>query len=144
MVAPVAIPSSTSTTVLPREIRHRPRTAISALAALELRELAAPSVLEIVLDEAEVAKQHLVVDGHAAERHCAERQLGIESRAELAHDDHIERRTERRGDFERNGHAAARQAEHDHVFAQPQLAQTLSELCAGDSCDHERSAFTQV
>src|SRR5947209_1038315 len=58
-----------------------------------------------------------VDDAHAARRNRAHREFLLSGHAELAHEKHVERRSERARYLERDGHAAARQREHKHVRA---------------------------
>jgi hypothetical protein len=58
----------------------------------------------------------LVVEyAHASCRDGAHRQLLVARDAQLAHDKDVQGRAERAGHFICDGHAAARQSEHEHV-----------------------------
>src|SRR5690242_20939485 len=48
-------------------------------------------------------------------RSRAQRQLGLERHADLAHQDDVERGVERPGDLDSDGDAAARQRQHDRI-----------------------------
>ena len=81
----------------------------------------------------------MTVSGPAAIDDGAERELGLEGRADLAHEHQVERGIERPGDLEAHGHAAARQSE-DHGSLILEAEQPLSKPapCLG-SIREERS-----
>ena len=116
-VDPVAMPSSTMIAVLPVRSRRgrsprnrlRPALELGALGRLDGGELlgAGPDGRDDVVVE----------DAHAALADRPHAELLVPGRAELAHDDHVERCAEGAGDLGGDGHAAARQAEHDDVVA---------------------------
>jgi hypothetical protein len=59
----------------------------------------------------------VIEDGYAAGGDCADRELGLAWRAQLADDHHIEREVQRRGNFEGDWHSATRQAQYDRIVA---------------------------
>ena len=88
-------------------------------ARLELRALA-------LLDRGEVGRSHGAVAQHIIVEHAraaladgAHRDLGLAWEPELAHDEHVERGVEGRGELRGDGNAAARQAEHDRTIERP-------------------------
>ena len=113
------------------KLRRRLPAPINGFAAYQLRGLARPYGLEIRGVEPERRDQRVVVDGKAAVRDGADRELRLMRRAELPHDEHVERRLECARDLERNGHAAARQAEHDDVAAEAVPRELEAERLAG-------------
>jgi hypothetical protein len=87
---------------------RRATGAVRSFAALELLELTGANRLDLRLVEAELLEQLVVVDGHAAVSDGAERELGIERRAELAYNQCVDRCIEGRGNLARHRYAAAR------------------------------------
>ena len=73
----------------------------------------------------------VVEDAHAAGGDRAHGQLLVAGHAELAHEEHVERRVQRPGDLVADRHAAARQPEHDDVVAAGVVAQPLGQQPAG-------------
>src|SRR5205814_8667030 len=71
--------------------------------------------IDHVIRDAQRADDLLVEHAHAAGRHGAHRELLVAGDAQLAHEEYVERRTERTGDFIRDGHAAAREGEHQDL-----------------------------
>ena len=112
-VAPVATPSSTITAVRPVRSTGGRSTAEPAHARLELRAFPLLDGREARCGDAAVAKHVIVQHARPALADGAHRDLGLPGETELAHDEHVERRVERRRDLRRDGHAAPRQAEHD-------------------------------
>ena len=55
----------------------------------------------------------------------AHRELGVAREPELAHDEHVERSTERIGDDRGDGHPAARKRENDEVVARGSVLGTV-------------------
>jgi hypothetical protein len=63
-------------------------------------------------------------------RHRSEAHLRAAGGADLARDDHVQRGAEGTGDLVGDGHAAARQPEHDRMSAGPET-QAIAERTAG-------------
>lgn len=70
-------------------------------------------------------------DAHAAGGNRAHRQFPMARHAELAHDEDVERRVELRCHFKRNGQAATRETQHEHVLAVGVPGQLSSQQSAG-------------
>jgi hypothetical protein len=68
---------------------------------------------------------------HVAARNGAERKFFMAGHAQLTHDEDIQGRIERTRYFESNGHAAARQSEHNDIAAALITAQLFCEIAAG-------------
>lgn len=98
-----------------------------ALEPFELAALLRVDRLDPFQRDVERVDDALEQDARAAARHGAEDQVLVAGDAELAHDEHVERRVERAGDLAGDRHAAARQAEHDHVVAAGVPAQALGQ-----------------
>jgi len=97
----------------------RPRTsrgaAVEALAPRQLVRLLGGDGVDHAVRDVQSAHDVLVQHAHAARGDGAHRQLLVAGNAQLAHEEDVERRAERLGHLGRDGHAAARQREHQHV-----------------------------
>ncbi len=127
-VEPVAIPSSTTTTVRPA-IGTAGRGPEPAAAPFQLGPLP-------FLDSRQILRghpghgDHLVIkDPHAALAQRAHRELRLVRDAQLADDDDIQRGVQRMRDSGRDRHAAPGQPEDDHVLA-AEVPQPLAEAPA--------------
>src|SRR5262249_61816849 len=92
-----------------RAIAQRGKGAIAAigtLAAVELEALARGDLFDERSGNGELADEVFAEHADAVARDRAHGQLGMRRHAELADEDHVERRTERAGDFERDWDAA--------------------------------------
>ncbi len=98
------------------ERHHRTITAIETNSALELGALACLDCHQLV--RRHPGKSHSVGVQHASTvlSDGAHAELGLEGDTKLADDEDVEGHAERARHFERHGHAAPRQAEHDRVF----------------------------
>jgi hypothetical protein len=77
-----------------------------------------------------MAHHVLVEHAHVAFGDRTNPQLRVARRANLAHDEHVERRAERVGDLVGDRHAAACQPDHDWVFC-GERPQAIGQLSAG-------------
>src|SRR5882672_1874305 len=128
-VLPVAIPSSTTMTVLPASGTggRLPRYP----APLDLLELAPSFARDVVLVYGELGGED-VVDDHlwiGSVHHRTEREFGLPRHPDLADQHDVERGVESLGDLKTDRHAAARQGEHNR-FLLPQLLQLRGKLAA--------------
>ncbi len=112
---------------LARKLGRRAVAAIRALAALELGELPLGDPVDDVVAEPQLANQLVVQDARPAGRNRPHRQLRLAGVAELADEEDVERRAERPRHLARDGHAAARQRQHDDVVAARQRGEALAE-----------------
>jgi hypothetical protein len=108
-----------------------PRSAsqIQRPAAFDLGQLARAVLRDIALGDLELAYQRLVEDRLRAPAvdDGAERELRLERRTDLAHQDQIEWRFERAGDLESDGNPAAREGS-----TTDRSSSNLSSRCAAD------------
>jgi hypothetical protein len=112
-------------------VGRRPVAAVGALAPLQLAPLLRIDRLDPLRRQAERLDHRLVEHADAAGRDRAERMLLVPGHPELAHQEHVERRTQLPSDLVRDRHAAPRQPEHDDVVAPRVAAQALREHPAG-------------
>ena len=119
---------------------RRPSGPIGELAARELGSFPRDNRVEITRVESEPRDGFIVVDDDVAGSDGPDREFRIERRTELAYEKHVERRRERASDFEGNGDAATRQAEHEQLAARPLASKPLPELPAGLLAVAENSA----
>src|SRR5208283_1323080 len=100
-------------------LRTGPRPDIEPPSPLDLFKLASADGLKLLLADASHRDNVLIADGDrlAAVRHSAHCELGLEGYADLADENQIKRRLQRRRDRRGHGRAAARQSEHHHLLA---------------------------
>lgn len=123
------------------ELGRRPAAAIGGFPPCKLGALTVAHGLERGFVAGEPVEEVIVVYGDAAERYGADGELGIERRAELAHDEHVERRAEHCCHFGGDRHAATRQPEDDDVALETLATQALGQLPAGlDAVAETRTA----
>ncbi|MDW9227144.1 hypothetical protein C7S15_1711 [Burkholderia cepacia] len=115
----------------PLDRQRRRGTAIQRLAAMQFDRLARDHIGELRVGHAHRAEHRTLQMNRTARRDRAHRELGIGRHAELAYDQHVERRVQRAGDRIRDGHAAARQREHDDIAAARIIAQRVGQPAAG-------------
>ena len=96
-------------------VRQRTIAPIQALAARQLLLFRRRHLLDQVVRDAHAGHDLVVEHPHAAGGDRAHRQLLVPGDAELAHEKHVQGRAERPGHFVRDGDAAARQGQHEHV-----------------------------
>ena len=89
-----------------------PSAAIGGLAAMKFRGFAVYRNPQLFVADAEIAHQVVVDDNAASGREGTHREFLPLRHTELAHQEHVERRVQERGDLPPDGHAAARKAEH--------------------------------
>ena len=130
VVAPVVIAVVDEDHGAGGELRGRAVAPQRALEPFELAALRRVDRLDPFRRDVERVDDALEQDTRAAARHGAEGEVLVAGDAELAHDEHVERGVERAGDLAGDRHAAARQAEHDHVVAAGVPAQALGQLPA--------------
>src|SRR5262249_58562099 len=92
-------------------IGRQTTTAVEPLAPPELLLLPGSDRVDDVARDAETAHDVVVERAHGAGRDGAHRQLLVAGHAQLAHEKHVERRTERAGHLVRHGYPASRQGE---------------------------------
>ena len=95
----------------------RSAAAIETLAPRQLLVLSFGNRLDQIVRDPEAPHELVIEHTHAAARDRAHRQLLVARDAQLAHDKDVERRAERTGDFVCDGHATARERQHEHVRA---------------------------
>src|SRR5438876_2879285 len=126
MVAPVARPSSTRITVLPRKSGNGrlPRYSASRRSSSGfLGSYGSQHFLRI----RELRHDVFVDNSHAARGDRTHRELTITGNAELSHHENIERDAQRRRHFVPDRHTTPRQGEHDHVGVPRVFLQMLRE-----------------
>jgi len=126
-VAPVATPSSDDQRHGAAQVEGRPGAPVGLLAAPHLGQLAPDLVLDGGARHAQLRHDVLVQDDAAAGDR-AHRQLLVARHAQLAHHEHVEGGAQRAGHLERDGDAAARQAEHQEAGSAGVLPQVLGQL----------------
>ena len=104
-----------------RKQRRRPLAAVEPVARLDGGAFARRRVLEDCCRDAGPTEDIVVEDAHAAARDRPHRELRMYWNAELADDEHVERRTERAGNGGGNRHSATRQREDDRPVEFGQL-----------------------
>jgi hypothetical protein len=92
---------------------HRPVAPVAPLAALELFGLGGDDGVDRVRVDVGRRDDVLVEHARAAGRDRAEGQLRVAGHAELADDQHVEGRGQRRGDLDGDGHTAAWQGQDE-------------------------------
>ena len=97
-----------------------------------------------LLDGRELVRRHprgtddfVVQDAHAALADGTHRELGLERNTELAHEDHVEGRSELCGNLVRDGNPAARQTEDDDQVA-PKVPKSGCQATSGVHAVDER------
>ena len=115
IVAPVAMPSSTMTAVRSREVDRARVAAEPGDSRLELVTFAPLDRGELARLEPNVGDDVVVQHARALLADRAHRELGLPGHAELAHDEHVERSTERDRDRRGDRDAAAGEPEHDRI-----------------------------
>jgi len=113
------------------EIRIRAVAPVRALAPVQFREFPCRDAIDRAVVERQPADDVVVDHAHAAARDGAHGEFLVARHAEFADDEYVERRAERPGDLGGDRHAAARQAENDHVVAVSVLAQMAGKHPAG-------------
>jgi NTP pyrophosphatase (non-canonical NTP hydrolase) len=83
----------------------------------------------------------LVANHRSATRDRTEGELGLRWRTDLPHDKHVERRSKGVRDFRGHGHAASRQAEHDHIGDAGEIVE-LSGKCSSGGLTIRKDAFS--
>jgi hypothetical protein len=73
--------------------------------------------IDDMLGDAKTFNELIVEHEYATRSNRTHRQLLVAGDAKLAHDKNVQRCTERTGHFIPDGHAAARQGQHEHVWA---------------------------
>ena len=114
------------------ELDARAPAAIDLIPAMDFLQLVVNLAFQIVARDAQRA-HHFAIENRLrmiAVDHRADPQLGLAGRAELAHDDHIERRIQRARDLEGHRNAAARHAQNDRILRFV-FQQSRGELAAG-------------
>ena len=124
IVAPVASPSSTSTTVTPVSAGRWPVAAQAGVALVELAPGDGDARGDVGVREPEAGDEAVVAHDEPTRGDRPDGQLDVAGRADLAHGEHVERGAEPRRDLGGDGDAAACQAEHDdrpggHVGPRP-------------------------
>jgi hypothetical protein len=115
----------------PLQVGRRAIAAEELLAPLELALLLRGDAIDDALGNPERAHDRFVEDAHAAAADGTHGELGMTGHAQLAHDEHIERRAELARHLRGDGHATARKTEHDHVGAPGIRAQRIGEDAPG-------------
>jgi len=113
------------------EVGRGASAAVGFLAALEFPLFGGDDAVDLVLGDQRPADDRLVDDPHPARRNRAHRQLFVAGDAQLAHQEDVERRPERPGHLEADGHAPARQRQDDPVPAASQVEEGLGQPPAG-------------
>jgi len=97
------------------QVQGRPAFPVGAFAALELLQFRCAHVFDIESSNSDLSDDFFVEDGDATARDGSHRQLLVSGNAELANDEHVERRAQDFGDLGCDDHATARQPQHDDV-----------------------------
>jgi len=106
-------------------------TAVTMLTLLDLSTLRVDYRLQLRSIDAEVIDDVVVEHDRATARNRAQRELWLLRRPELAHDEDIERRTEIERDGMGDGHATARETEHEHIGPTAEVCEPRGQLAAG-------------
>lgn len=99
------------------EIERWAVAAVERFAALELGGFAFDRLVDDLMSDAFGGDEGVVEELDAAGGECADGELGVGGMADFAHEKNVERNVERAGDLGADGHAAARQREHEGVLA---------------------------
>ena len=94
-----------------------PAAAIGGQPPIQFGPFPRGGAIDVGRAEAEAAQHVLVDERHAVLRDGADGQLRLIGRAELPHQQHVQRRRQRPRHLGRHRHAAASEAEDDHVGA---------------------------
>ena len=144
IVDPVARPSSTRITVLLVSDSGPAVAAIRVFPPFELALLAFGHGIDHIAGNAEGIDDVAIDQADAAGGDGTHGELFVPGHAELAHDVDVERDAERPGDFARDGHAAARQRQHDHVVPIAIIGQLSEPAARRPRPDHEMAVKTLV
>ena len=104
---------------------------VDVVAPFQLDALARGDLFDHIGRDAEGGDRLVAQHSHAPCGDGADRKFGMPGGAELPDEEHIERRTECVGDFERDRHASARQGQDDEVIAVLVVVERLGEAAAG-------------
>ena len=115
MVEPVAIPSSIRITVLPRTFGSEVTAPVGQFAPFQFLLFLRRHRIDHLHRDTQASHDLFIEHADASGGDGAHGQFAMAGRAELPHDENIERRAQRLGHLERHRHAAARQPEHDYV-----------------------------
>ena len=113
------------------DVGRRAVTAVRLLAALQLAPLLGVDRLDPLGRQIQRLDQLGVENADTTGGDRAERVLLVSRHAELAHEKHVQGRVQRPRDLVADGHATARQGEHDDIVAARVVAQPLREQPAG-------------
>ena len=122
------------------DVRKSATAAIAALAPFELGALERGDALDILRRNSGFADDDVVEHAHSARRDGTHRELLSPRDAEFAHDEHVERHVQPRGNLVADRNAAARQREHDEVATAGEALQLVREPLAGLLAISESSA----
>ncbi len=111
MLAPVAIPSSTKITVLPRGSATGPSAAVGALPPVEFDGFPFDHLAHLLVADAQVRHHIVVHDDAAAAGQRTHRQFRPPRHAQLPDQEHVQLRMQSRGDLPADRNAAAGQPE---------------------------------
>ena len=115
------------------DVHRRPPAAVGALSAMEFLGFVSDRGLQLFVADAEIAHQAVVEHHAAAAGEGTHRELLPLRHPELAHQEHVKRRAQKRRDLPPDGHATPRQAEHQQVVLAAVGRQLLSQDPAGFS-----------
>ena len=114
------------------DVGRGPPPAIERFTPLELDELSRHHVLDERLGHSGLGQESLVEHSHSATRDCAHGELALPRKAELPHNENVERCVEPLSHFTTDDDASTGQGQHEHVRPSAVLlGQPLAEVAAG-------------
>ena len=131
MLAPGGQPVIDENHRLAGHVDGRAAAAVGGLAPDQFPAFAFGDIAQLLRCDAQRA-QHVVVDHDASTAgQCAHGELFVTGRAELAHDERIQRSAEGRSHFPCDGNSAAGQTQDDDAFASAVCAEQIGQDAAG-------------
>ena len=101
---------------------------VGLVAPFELAALTFRDLLDELWRNSKVGDRGVVEYLHTARGDRADRKFRVPGGAELSHQEHIERRLERSGNFEADGNATSRKSEYHDIVSLPVLRQESCEV----------------